>query len=146
MSSKFHLVVLVIAAVFCGAYSETGGFREFSRYYHNYFRSKLGSSPLRLSSELNIIAHSHAEKLAAENTFESSNNGFGENLWAYRGPLRTLKVDCRDAINNWYTGSTVPGNAVSQVNRDVLLSNTTRAFGIGVGTANDYTVVVANYN
>ena len=95
--------------------------------------------------QLNLLAQAHAERLAKANTLQSSENGYAENLWAHFGPLRSLRVDVRDAISNWFTGNLAPGHVISRVDKEVLVSDKIRFLGIGADTNDNYTVVVANY-
>lgn len=92
-----------------------------------------------------MLAQTHAQRLAKANALQSSENGYAENLWAHFGPLRSLRVDVRDAISNWFTGNLAPGHVMSRVDKVVLLSENIRFLGIGADTSDNYTVVVANY-
>lgn len=54
---------------------------------HNSLRARHCAPPLQLDSGLNSIAQKYAEELAAQNKFQHSNNGHGENLYMMSGSM-----------------------------------------------------------
>jgi pathogenesis-related protein 1 len=55
-------------------------------------------SKLAWSDEVALSAKTHADNLAKENSFEHSNSGYGENLYASSATSKTYV----DAVNSWY--------------------------------------------
>ncbi len=56
-------------------------FQQETLKHHNQLRARNCVPPLELDNELSKTAQAYAEKLAAENKFEHSGNGYGENLY-----------------------------------------------------------------
>ena len=49
--------------------------------HHNQLRARHCAAGLQLDDALSTIAQAYAEKLAAQNLFQHSGNGYGENLY-----------------------------------------------------------------
>ncbi len=56
-------------------------FQQETLETHNKLRAQNCAPALQLDDYLNQVAQQYAEKLAAENKFEHSGNGYGENLY-----------------------------------------------------------------
>ena len=56
-------------------------FQQETLAHHNQLRARHCVGGLQLDDNLNKIAQAYADKLAAENKFQHSQNGYGENLY-----------------------------------------------------------------
>jgi len=67
-------------------------FQQETLQHHNQLRAKDCVPPLVLDDALSRTAQAYAELLAAQNKFEHSKNGYGENLYMMRSsaPLTNL--------------------------------------------------------
>ncbi|CAF4281221.1 unnamed protein product, partial [Rotaria sp. Silwood2] len=124
---------------------------------HNYFRARHCAPPLVISQQLNQIAQSYAEYLAATSTFEHSGNQLGneplgENLYMQWISYGRVKASARDAIQSWYDEI-----AMHDFDRPIYSSETghftqmvwrsSRKLGVGVAYSPDgrEVYIVANY-
>ena len=124
---------------------------------HNRHRARHCAGPLTISPQLNQIAQSYAEQLAATSKFEHSGNrlgkeALGENLymqWISRG---RVNVSAKAAVKSWYDEI-----ALHDFKRPVFSAETghftqmvwkdTKKMGVGVALSPDKreVYVVTNY-
>ena len=121
---------------------------------HNYHRKRHQVDNLVRNSEIESIAQSYSEKLAASRTMEHSQNiykgqSLGENLYACWGSYQ-IKVNGIEATDSWYSEISLynfnkPGYTSGVGHFTQLVWKGSKQLGCGASCQNSYCSVTCNY-
>ncbi|CAF1533626.1 unnamed protein product [Rotaria sp. Silwood1] len=120
--------------------------------HHNYLRARHCALPLKLDDELNTIAQDYADYLARTNSFQHSNNGYGENLYMSSSSSPITSVDGTEATQTWYDeiqyyNFNRPGFSSQTGHFTQVVWEGSVELGVGIGFSSDQrrVYVVTNY-
>ena len=157
---------------FCLANAFTPAQVNFQRQmlaHHNQLRARHCASALQLDDGLNKVAQDYADSLAAQNKFEHSKSGYGENLYMMSSwqSLASLNGNHRPLLSlllpmvflgsiptqSWYDeikdyDFNKPGFSMAVGHFTQVVWKGSQRLGVGIGFANNgnKAVVVANYD
>jgi len=124
---------------------------------HNRHRACHGSPPLTINQDLNKIAQTYAEHLAATSKFEHSGNEYngkslGENLYMQWISHGHVKADAKAAVKNWYDEIKLHNFDRPKFSKETghftqMVWKSTKTMGVGVAFSPDRqeVYIVANY-
>ncbi|CAF1355333.1 unnamed protein product [Adineta ricciae] len=149
------LAFVVLAVVSVSAFTPAQvKFQQETLAHHNQLRARHCVGGLQLDDNLNKIAQAYANKLAAENKFQHSQNGYGENLY-YMGSSVSIfeKVAGSKATQAWYDeikdyNYNQPGFSAKVGHFTQVVWKNSKQLGVGIAYADGgrKALVVANYS
>jgi len=147
------LAFVVLAIVSANAFTANQvRFQQETLQHHNQLRARHCAPALQLDTELSKKAQAYAEKLAAQNKFEHSNNGYGENLYMMSSSAPLTNLQGSKATQPWYDEIkdyrfNNPGFSMATGHFTQVVWKGSQKLGVGIGFANNdrKVIVVANY-
>ncbi|UJR22971.1 hypothetical protein I4U23_025998 [Adineta vaga] len=149
------LVCVVLAVVSVNAFTPAQiKFQEETLKQHNILRARHCVAGLVLDTKLSQTAQAYADKLAAENNFQHSNNGHGENLYMMSSSASIVGlVPGSKATQSWYDeikdyNYNLPGFSAKVGHFTQVVWKNSKQLGVGIAYANNgrKAIIVANYS